>query len=198
MRRQHLVLVGMMGSGKTTVGRRVAARLGRRLRDSDAEVEARTGRTVREIFESDGEAAFRVEEARALAEALDDPEPAVVAAAGGVVLDAGNRERLRAGGTVIWLDARPEDLARRVSTGGHRPLLGDDPLAALRRLDGERRRFYEEVADHVVQVGGRSAEAVVADVLALPSCAERRSDQTSTARCLGDEVAETTGPSEAG
>jgi shikimate kinase len=163
----HLVLVGMMGSGKTTVGRRVAARLGRRLRDSDAEVEARTGRTVREIFESDGEAAFRAEEARALADALGDPEPAVVAAAGGVVLDPRNRTRLKEGGTVVWLDARPEALARRVSAGGHRPLLGDDPLAALRRLDAERRPLYAEVADHVVSVEDRRPDDVVADVLAI-------------------------------
>jgi shikimate kinase len=162
----HLVLIGMMGCGKTTVGRRVAARLGRRLRDSDAEVEARTGRTVREIFESDGEAAFRAEEARVLAEALDDPEPAVVAAAGGVVLDPANRERLRQGGTVVWLDGTPEELARRVTSSGHRPLLGDDPLAALRRLDRERRPLYAEVADHVVPVGGRSLDDVVVDVLA--------------------------------
>jgi shikimate kinase len=164
---RHLVLVGMMGSGKTTVGRRVAARLGRRLRDSDAEVEARTGRTVREIFESDGEAAFRAEEARALADALGDPEPAVVAAAGGVVLDPRNRARLKEGGTVVWLDARPEALARRVSSGGHRPLLGEDPLAALRRLDAERRPLYAEVADHVVAVEDRRLDDVVADVLAV-------------------------------
>ena len=156
-----------MGSGKTTVGRRVAARLGRRLRDSDAEVEARTGRTVREIFESDGEPAFRAEEARALAEALAESEPVVVTAAGGVVLDPTNRERLKAAGTVVWLDGPPEALARRVTTGGHRPLLGDDPLAALQRLDRERRPLYAEVADHVVPVGDRSVEDVVADVLAL-------------------------------
>ena len=168
---QHLVLVGMMGSGKTTVGRRVAAALGRRLRNSDAEVEARAGRTVREIFESDGEAAFRVEESLALAEALADPQPAVVAAAGGVVLDPANRERLREAGTVVWLDARPEELARRVSSRGHRPLLGGDPLAALRRLDAERRPLYEEVADHVVQVGSRPADEVVAEVLALVGAA---------------------------
>ena len=164
---RHLVLVGMMGSGKTTVGRRVAARLGRRLRDSDAEVEARTGHTVREIFETEGEAAFRTEEARALAEALDEPDPVVVAAAGGVVLDPDNRARLRDAGTVVWLDATPEELARRVATGSHRPLLGDDPLAALRRLDGERRPLYEEVADHRVPVGGRPLDDVVADVLTL-------------------------------
>jgi len=163
----HLVLIGMMGSGKTTVGRRVAERLGRRLRDSDAEVEARTGRTVREIFETDGEAAFRTEEAQALAEALDDPEPVVVAAAGGVVLDPDNRARLRDAGTVVWLDATPEELARRVTRGSHRPLLGDDPLTALRRLDGERRPLYEEVADHRVPVGGRPLDDVVADVLTL-------------------------------
>ena len=163
----HLVLVGMMGSGKTTVGRRVAARLGRRLRDSDAEVEARTGRTVREIFETDGEPAFRAEEARALAEALDDPEPTLVAAAGGVVLDPANRARLRSAGTVVWLDASPEDLARRVGSRNHRPLLGNDPLAALRRLDRERRPLYEEVADHVVPVGRRPIDDVVDDVLAV-------------------------------
>jgi shikimate kinase len=163
---RHLVLIGMMGSGKTTVGRRVAARLDRRLRDSDAEVEARTGRTVREIFETDGEAAFRAEEARALAEALADPEPAVVAAAGGVVLDPRNRERMRQAGTVVWLDARPDALARRVSSGGHRPLLGDDPLTALRHLDAERRPLYAEVADHVVSAEDRPLEDVVADVLA--------------------------------
>jgi shikimate kinase len=157
----------MMGSGKTTVGARVAARLGRRLRDSDDEVEARTGRTVREIFESDGEAAFRAEESRALAEALADPEPVVVAAAGGVVLDPANRERLREAGTVVWLDGRPEELAPRVTSGDHRPLLADDPLEALRRLDRERRPLYAEVADHVVPVGGRSLDDVVADVLAL-------------------------------
>jgi len=156
----------MMGAGKTTVGRRVAARLGRTLFDSDAEVEARTGRTVREIFETDGEAAFRAEEARALADALADPEPAVIAAAGGVVLDPRNRERLRQAGTVVWLDAHPEALARRVSTGGHRPLLGDDPLTALRRLDAERRPLYADVADHVVPVEGRPLDDVVADVLA--------------------------------
>jgi len=164
---RHLVLIGMMGSGKTTVGRRVAERLGRRLLDSDDEVEARTGRSVREIFETDGEAAFRAEESRALAAALSAPEPAVVAAAGGVVLDPGNRDRLRAAGRVVWLDGRPEDLAPRAASGSHRPLLGDDPLAALRRLDGERRARYEEVADHVVPVGGRDVDDVVEDVLAL-------------------------------
>jgi shikimate kinase len=74
---------------------------------------------------------------------------------------------MREAGTVVWLEAAPEDLARRVRSGGHRPLLGDDPLAALRRLDRERRPLYVEVAHHVVPVGDRPIEAVVADVLGL-------------------------------
>ncbi|CAN5516860.1 shikimate kinase [soil metagenome] len=158
----------MMGSGKSTVGRGVAERLGRPLLDSDEMVEARTGRTVRGIFEAEGEAAFRVEETRALAEALGRSEPVVVAAAGGVVLDAGNR-RLLDGAFVVWLDARPDDLVDRVEAGDHRPLLGDDPRAALRRLDAARRPLYEAVADEVVEVGSRPVDAVVADVLALVS-----------------------------
>ena len=162
------MLIGMMGSGKTTVGRRLAAALGRPLVDSDAQVEARTGRTVREIFESDGEAAYRVLEREALVDALAEAEPSVVAAAGGVVLDPGNRAVLQEAGTVVWLRARPEVLARRVSAGrDHRPLLGDDPLAALRRLDAERRPLYEEVADLVVDVDDLSTRQVVTAVLEL-------------------------------
>ena len=162
------MLIGMMGSGKTTVGRRLAAALGRPLVDSDAQVEARTGRTVREIFESDGEAAYRVLEREALVDALAGAEPSVVAAAGGVVLDPGNRAVLQEAGTVVWLRARPEVLARRVSAGrDHRPLLGDDPLAALQRLDAERRPLYEEVADLVVDVDDLSTSQVVDAVLEL-------------------------------
>ena len=110
------MLVGMMGSGKTTVGRLVAQRLGRRFVDSDEQVEARAGRTVREIFEAEGEAAFRALEAGALAEALAAPEPAVVAAAGGVVLDPGNRRALREAATVVWLRAGPGVLASRAGS----------------------------------------------------------------------------------
>jgi shikimate kinase len=164
----HLVLVGMMGSGKTSVGTQVAARLGRPLLDSDAVIEERTGRTVREIFETDGEAAFRRLESDALAASLASPEPSVVAAAGGTVLDPANRRLLDADGTtVVWLDAEPATLAERVRAGDHRPLLGDDPGAALARLDGERRALYREVADHRIDVDDRSPEEAVAAVLAL-------------------------------
>jgi shikimate kinase len=157
----------MMGSGKTTVGQEVARRLDRDFLDSDDQVEVRTGRSVREIFETDGEAAFRAFEAAALAVALARLEPAVIAAAGGVVLDPANRRRLQEAGTVVWLRADPALLATRVGSSDHRPLLGHDPLEVLIRLDQERRALYREVADHTVDVGQRPSSAVVDDVVAV-------------------------------
>jgi shikimate kinase len=162
---RHLVLVGMMGSGKTTVGHRLAERLGRPFVDSDEQVEWRTGRTVRQIFEDDGEAAFRSLESEALAEALGSTEPAVVAAAGGVVLSADNR-RLLGDHLVVWLRAGARALAHRVQAADHRPLLEGDPEGVLRRLVEERRSLYEEVADVIVDVDDEDAGAVVDIVLA--------------------------------
>ena len=117
--------------------------------------------TVPEIFEAHGETAFRAEEARALAEAIDSAEPAVISVAGGAVLDAENRRRMSAGGTVVWLRADPATLARRVGDGRGRPLLGDDPASALRRLYDERRPLYEQVADVVIDVDTLSRDEVV-------------------------------------
>src|SRR5262245_1009332 len=121
---RHIVLVGLMGSGKSTVARALAQRLHRPVVDSDAEIEAKTGRTVREIFATDGEAAFRALETESLQAALDSDEPSVIAAAGGVVLSATNRAALRAADArVVWLRAEPELLVARVAGGDHRPLL---------------------------------------------------------------------------
>jgi shikimate kinase len=165
--RPHLVLIGMMGTGKTTVGQLLASRWGWRFVDSDEQVEERTGRTVREIFEADGERAFRRLEAEALRAALEDTAPAVVAAAGGVVLDPQNRELLRGAGTVVWLTGDPTVLADRATGpgGGHRPLLAEDPESTMRRLADERRGLYSDVADHTIDVTSLSA-AEVADAIA--------------------------------
>jgi shikimate kinase len=147
-----IVLVGMMGAGKSAVGRRLARRLGRPLLDSDRQVEEMTGRTVPEIWRADGEAAFRRLESQVLADALASTTPTVIAAAGGVVLDEANRRLLTAHHPVVWLRAPVDVLVARVKRGDGRPLLADDPAATMRRLEAERRPFYEEVADLVVDV----------------------------------------------
>lgn len=164
----HVVLVGLMATGKSTVGRLVADATDRPLLDSDAQVEARTGRSVREIWQTDGEAVFRRHEADALAEALDRDDPSVIAAAGGVVLSAENRARLGVDDSVvIWLRARPETLVARVRAAAdeHRPLLDDDPAGMLVQMERQRRPLYEEVADEVVDVDDLSPEAVAAAVV---------------------------------
>ena len=167
---RHVVLVGMMAVGKTTVGQALAERLGRPFLDSDQMVEQRTGRTVREIFEAEGEPAYRLLETAVLVEALASPEPAVIAAAGGVVLAAANRAALKAPGpTVIWLRAPVEVLAQRVATAGgpgHRPLLDGDAPTALARLAEAREPLYREVADVVVDVDALGPDTVLARVLA--------------------------------
>ena len=163
----RLVLVGMMGSGKTTVGRQLAARLGWSFLDSDAQVEESTGASVVELFAERGEAAFRAEESRVLAEALATTNPTVVSAAGGVVLAADNRRLLADRGIVVWLRAAPATLAARVGSGTGRPLLEDDPAARLAELDAVRRPLYEEVADVVVDVDDLDASRVTDRILAL-------------------------------
>ncbi len=166
----HVVLVGMMGVGKSTVGRRLAAELGRPFSDSDLEIEARTGRTVREIFELDGEPAFRRLEAQVLADALASPEPTVVAAAGGVVLDPENRRRMTDAGTVVWLRAPVAVLVDRVAAGVHRPAVETDPEGTLSTMERDREELYAEVAD-VTLDSARPVDEVVA--LALAAVTER-------------------------
>jgi shikimate kinase len=163
---ERVLLVGMMGSGKTTVGRLLATRLGWPHFDSDEMISRSTGKTVQEIFEERGEAAFRAEEARVLAEAATSDGPAVVSVAGGAVLAAENRKVMRRAGPVVWLRAEVTTLIDRVGHGRGRPLLADDPAAALRRLDGERRPLYAEVADVVVDVDNLEAGEVVELILA--------------------------------
>lgn len=156
-----------MATGKSTIGRAVASRTGRPFIDSDAQIEAETGRTVRDIFEQEGEAAFRRLEADALAKALANEEPSVIAAAGGVVLSPHNRALLKRAGRVVWLRADPRTLAHRVRPDDHRPLLQDDPLATLTRLAGEREALYSEVADAVIDVDRRDKRDLVREVEAL-------------------------------
>ena len=164
---QHLVLVGMMAVGKTTVARKVAERVGRVLFDTDAMIEQRSGRSVRDIFADDGEGVFRALEADMLSIALASDTPAVIAAAGGVVLSRENRQALkRSNARVVWLCADRDTLLHRIGGEAHRPLLDDDPAGTLQRMFREREALYREVADAVVDVDQRSVDEVVEAVLA--------------------------------
>lgn len=162
----HLVLVGMMGAGKSSVGRVLARKLGRELFDSDDMVEARTGRTVREIWNNDGEPAFRAVETEVLREAIAAPQASVIAAAGGVVLSETNRAVLKGDcAHVVWLLADVDLLLGRVKAGMHRPLLDDDPEGTLRQMYEERAELYQDVADAIVSVDNRSINDVAGAVL---------------------------------
>lgn len=160
------MLVGMMGVGKSTVGRIVAAQLDRPLYDSDEMIEERDGRTVREIWHDEGEPAYRLLETQALLDALAAPEPSVIAAAGGVVLSETNRDALKAADAdVVWLLADVDVLLQRVRNGAHRPLLDDDPEGTLRRMYTERESLYQDVADAIVSVDNRTPNEVARAVL---------------------------------
>ncbi len=163
---ERILLVGMMGAGKTSVGRALGQRLGWPYLDSDEEVRRRTGRTVPQLFAEQGEAAFRVEESAALAEACSSTHPLVVSVAGGAVLDEANRRLISASGLVVWLRASLATLIQRVGDGRTRPLLGADPGAALARLYPERVRLYESLADLVVDVDGVPVDRVVTRIAA--------------------------------
>ena len=162
----HILLVGMMGAGKTTTGHLVADHLGWGYRDSDADVEAMTGLTVPELFERDGEAAFRKAEATVLGESCASASPLVISVAGGAVLDPGNRALIARSGTVVWLRARPVTLGARVGDGAGRPLLGEDPTEAMGRLLTDRAPYYTELADLVIDVDDLTPAEVAARILA--------------------------------
>ncbi len=149
----HVVLVGQMGSGKTTVGKKLAKLLDRRFVDADVELEARTGRSVAAWF-TDGEAAFRQAECELLTSLLDEAEPLVIGAGGGVVIRPENRTLLSGPSAMtVYLHGEPTFLASRAKAKPHRPLLADqDPIALFERLHAERDAWYREVADAVVEV----------------------------------------------
>jgi shikimate kinase len=161
-----VLLVGMMGAGKTTVGRALADRLGWPFVDTDEVIEARGGRPVAELWAVGGEAAFRVEEADVVAEVTDTPGPAVVSLAGGAVLHPDSRRRVEAAGTVVWLRAEVATLVGRVAGGQSRPLLAAAPQVALQRIEAERRAVYRELATMVIDVDGRTPAEVVEAIAA--------------------------------
>jgi shikimate kinase len=161
----RLVLVGLPGAGKSTVGRQVARRLGLPFDDSDHVIEQRLGCSIRDYFEREGEAAFRdIEES--VIEELSQSRAGVLATGGGVVLRPVNRERLRGRGHVVYLRTSPEELYRRLRHDRHRPLLQvDDPLTRLRSLYQERDPLYRETAHFIIETGRPSVSTLVNMIL---------------------------------
>ncbi len=143
----RVVLLGMMGSGKSSVGRALADLTGWPFVDNDALVEAATGRTARELLAERGESAMRDAEGAALRLGLATPPPAIVATAAGTVLDAEHRRLIDDGGYAVWLTASPEVLARRAAGSAHRPWLDDDPLAWFRDAALVRDPLFRSVTD---------------------------------------------------
>lgn len=147
-----LALVGMPGSGKSTVGRHLSRRLGLEFRDSDHVIEERIGCSIREFFAREGEDRFRDVEQQVIADLAGSG--VVLATGGGAVLREANRTALRAGGPVVYLRATPEELFRRLRHDRNRPLLQvADPLGRLRDMHAQRDPLYREVATYVIETG---------------------------------------------
>lgn len=160
-----IVLVGLMGAGKTTVGRRLAQKLGLGFVDADNEIERAAGETIPEIFERHGEAAFRDGERRVIARLLEGG-PLVLATGGGAFMDETTRANIAARGISIWLRADLDVLMRRVARRGNRPLLKQgDPRRTMERLIVERYPVYSH-ADITVESIEGPHETVVDDVIA--------------------------------
>jgi len=160
-----VVLVGLMGAGKTSVGQRLAEMLGAGFADSDVEVERAAGMTIPEIFECLGEAHFRDGERRVLARLLSGP-PGVLATGGGAFMNAGTRALIAERGVSVWLKADLETLVARTAGRTHRPLLNTgDPRATLRRLIAERHPVYAEADVTVESAPARSHDEMARRIL---------------------------------
>jgi len=163
---KQLVLVGLMGSGKSTVGALVAVRTGRVFVDVDIAIASETGKTVRELWEEGGEPAYRKLESDAVLQVLAGGIPSVLAAPGGVVLNPIVRAAL-GGHVVVWLRTRPTTLAGRVHVGDHPPLLGDKPAETLAVMSDERSDLYRQVATATIDTDDCAPDAVADAVVRL-------------------------------
>lgn len=163
---KHVFLIGFMGAGKTTVGRKLAARLGRPFLDLDDAITSVQGRSVAEIFAAEGESCFRDLELEAL-EALRGIEASVVACGGGVVTTEGARTLLRELGTVVYLQTTAAETIARIQDTSSRPLLArPDAAEEAERLLGERRSLYEAVAQIQVDTVGATPSAIAEKIAA--------------------------------
>jgi shikimate kinase len=166
MKKRHLVLVGLMGAGKTTVGKECARRLGRSFVDLDELIMVHAAMPIEALWNESGEDRFREMEREVVVEVSEAPDPLVIACGGGTVVDPDNRRRLRAAGRVVWLRAPTAVLAARVGNDETRPLLAGDPAGALARLASLREAAYTAAADTEVDTEARDIDEVADAVLA--------------------------------
>jgi shikimate kinase len=165
---KSIILIGFMGTGKTTVGQRVAKRLNWEQVDLDQEIERTTGKSIREIFVQEGERAFRALETTVLTEVLNRMTPQVVMTGGGVVTQACNVEMIREKGLAVALTAAPETILERLHTDTTRPLLAGDIEQNVRRLLAEREGLYD-FAPVQLATDGKSVDEIVDELWAHPA-----------------------------
>jgi shikimate kinase len=157
----NIFLVGPMGAGKSTIGKMLADRTGRRFIDADSVIVEKTGVEIDLIFEIEGEAGFRKRESR-LIEELTGQDGVVLATGGGAVLDAGNRKLLKQRGRVVYLQASAEQLYERTAKDRKRPLLQtEDRLGKIREILAAREPLYKEIADEIITTEGKSVKQIV-------------------------------------
>ncbi|MDM5176237.1 bifunctional shikimate kinase/3-dehydroquinate synthase AroKB [Massilia sp. DJPM01] len=165
MKSENIFLVGLMGAGKTTIGRILARKLGKRFIDSDHEIEARTGATIPWIFEIEGEASFRRREAEVIRD-LTAQDGIVLATGGGAVLDPASRAFLKQRGRVVYLRASVSSIMLRTTHDKSRPLLQTaDPRKKLEELTAQREPLYREIADLVIDTGRPNVQSMVQTIL---------------------------------
>lgn len=162
---ENVILIGFMGSGKTTVGLRLSYRLRRTVIDTDKEIEREEKRTISEIFATDGESYFRDRETACLRKLLTSADGQIISVGGGLPLREENRQLLHELGQVFYLCAGGETIYERVKDDTTRPLLqGDDPLTKIGTLLNERDPYYRAAADVVISVDGKSFDQILDEI----------------------------------
>lgn len=163
---KNIVLIGYMGSGKSSVGRELQKKTNFKLLDSDQEIEKEQGRIISDIFKEDGEAAFRKMEAEYLERLSKNSEKIILSTGGGMPIAEGNAERMKAVGNVIYLKAKAETIYDRLKNDTVRPLLQNgDKMAIITEMLNKRSPFYENAASIVVETDGKNLEQVVEEIL---------------------------------
>jgi shikimate kinase len=185
--RSGLALIGYRGSGKSTVGKLIAERLNRPFVDSDREIEARSGRSIAAIFAAEGEASFRNLEEDTIAALVSAFPGAVLATGGGAVLREANRRRIRDFGFVAWLQADPDELARRLeadrrSLESRPPLSSAGTLTEIEHVLAERIPLYHQTADAIIDTQDKAPESIAAELIGRWRVGSRLRESQTDAR----------------